>query len=189
MNVPISETTSANIKLRKIGTRRGCNKLNEPRGRASFPEGSVNWLRPLRCLYRLNQRRRTTFPTLPFQCSAIPLREVCSCFVGAPAKIEQRGSGRFGFAHVFIHQQTLAGLLFIIGGAGPDIRLFESRRLGSHVGIKSRAFDVATTRPETNAAYFMGICFSRDRIRARPLGSATAGKTRNCKIEASPEEV
>ena len=42
MKVPISETTSATNRLRKVGTRRGRNKLEEGRGFRFFAAVSVN---------------------------------------------------------------------------------------------------------------------------------------------------
>src|ERR1700733_14257841 len=46
MNPPISETTFAANRLRKVGTRNGRHKLDAPCGAELFSAVSVNWLCP-----------------------------------------------------------------------------------------------------------------------------------------------
>ena len=46
MNAPISETTFAANRLRKVGTRNGRHKLDAPCEADLFAAVSVNWLRP-----------------------------------------------------------------------------------------------------------------------------------------------
>src|SRR5208282_2771410 len=76
-----------------------------------------------------------------------------------------------------------------ICGLGLDGRFFESLRLGNHVRIKSCTLDIATARPESNTAHFVGIRLSRNRVGPRSLRSPAPRKPRHGKIKASPEEM
>src|SRR5580700_9595112 len=68
-------------------------------------------------------------------------------------------------------------------------RLFESLRLRSCIGIEDCILYIPAARPKAHAAHFVGVRFSRHRVRAWPFRGATAGKPRDRKVEAPPEKV
>src|SRR5579883_285796 len=70
---------------------------------------------------------------------------------------------------------------------GTDRISFESGRLGRGVGIKRRAFDLASSGPESGAAGFVRIGLARDRV--GPLRRRSAGEPSDRQIEAAPEEM
>src|SRR5271165_3876098 len=65
----------------------------------------------------------------------------------------------------------------------------ESRRLWRRIGIVRRAFDAASSRPETCTAHLVRIRFGRHRISARPWWRHTAAESSYSQVEASPEEM
>ena len=64
----------------------------------------------------------------PFQRAAVPLAKIGGRFVGALAEVEERIAGRFGAAHIVVHQQEFAELLVVECRGGTRLPLAETGR-------------------------------------------------------------
>src|SRR5438270_5713282 len=128
-----------------------------------------------------------------FQCSAVPLRQGRTGFIGALQKFQYRGSRRPCAARVFMHQQKFAQLLMIKRCRRTHFLLAKALRSRRGIAIERGIFHVATSRPPARADHLMRIGFLHDsaqnRIGIIALRRGTPGKTCDRQIKASPEEM
>ena len=124
-----------------------------------------------------------------FEARAIPFSRIGAGVIRRFEKSRKIRSRRAAVANGFVRQNEFREILVVVRSLRLDDRIFEPRWLGSRIRIEDRFIHRLIARPESRADDFVGVGFFRYGICARPVGRATAGKSRRREIKASPEEM
>ncbi len=124
----------------------------------------------------------------------VPFCQNRGSVVGALRKLQQGIVGRGCTAHGVVRQRPFVQLLMVRCRGRINFRVGKSCRFRIGVGIKKRRGYGGVAGPKAEAAHFLRICFTRDRIRQMRNSAGmrwrrASGKSRHGQIETTPEKM
>src|SRR5262249_12684639 len=125
---------------------------------------------------------------------AVPLAESRGGVISALRELEQHVIWIFGSTHGVVWQNKFVQLGVVIRGFWLNFRFGKSRWLRIRIRIIDRHRKGIVPRPKTKAAYLLGICLARDRIRqmrhsAGMRRRSPAGETCHRQIKTAPKKM
>src|SRR5579864_5068660 len=126
---------------------------------------------------------------LAFQGFAVPISQAGGRVIGTVQEFHESGLWVGCGAHVVVHQQEFFHLRMIEGCGGANFAFRKAGWFGRGRRVECGPDDVASTGPESRAAYLVRVGFAGDGVGSGPFGGWSTREARHRQIEASPEKM